>query len=458
MMSATANRCPPVLRMTSSASLQPLRPADSRWPQRRLVLLLMAVCFLGHFNRISMATAADLRIMPEYGISTSAMGTIYSAFLLAYTVFMIPGGWLIDRRGPRLALGVVCLGSAVFVALTASVVLAASATVVLAMLLVIRSLMGMLSTPLHPASATAVSQNLPAVGRSGANGWITGAALLGIASTHVVFGKLIDWFDWPGAFLLMALVTAALGLLWMVYGPARTAAAELTREVSTTPSPDEPASGTIRYKNLILLTLSYGAVGYFQYLFFYWVHHYFSDVLKVGEDRSRFYAGIPTLAMAVGMPLGGLLSDRLFARFGWRVARSGLVATAMTASAVLLWFGASAREPVWSITWLSLSFGVMGMAEGPFWVTAVEVGGKRGGLSAAIFNTGGNGIGLIAPIATPFISDDLGFGWQAGISVASIVCLAGAACWIWIGPDSQDSSAFEERRPNPAPYQSPQAT
>jgi MFS family permease len=125
---------------------------------------------------------------------------------------------------------------------------------------------------------------------------------------------------------------------------------------------------------------------------------------------------------------------------------------------VLLWFGASAREPVWSITWLSLSFGVMGMAEGPFWVTAVEVGGKRGGLSAAIFNTGGNGIGLIAPIATPFISDDLGFGWQAGISVASIVCLAGAACWIWIGPDSQDSSAFEERRPNPAPYQSPQAT
>jgi MFS family permease len=447
--------------MRSSATLLEPESAGVSWSQRRLVLLLMAVCFLGHFNRISMATAADLRIMPEYGISTSAMGTIYSAFLFAYTVFMIPGGWLIDRRGPRLALGVVCLGSAVFVALTASVALAASATMVLGLLLVIRSLMGMLSTPLHPASATAVSLNLPAATRSGANGWITGAALLGIASTHVVFGKLIDWFDWPGAFLLMAVVTAAVGLLWMIYGPPRSAAVEevvAVRDPAAYASAGGIMAGAIRYKNLILLTLSYGAVGYFQYLFFYWVHHYFSEVLKVGEDRSRFYAGIPTLAMAVGMPFGGWLSDRLFQRFGWRVARSGLVATAMTTSAVLLWFGAAARDPVWSIVWLSLSFGVMGMAEGPFWVTAVEVGGKRGGLSAAIFNTGGNGIGLIAPIATPFISDDLGLGWQAGISVASIVCLAGAACWFWIDQGTGDTTQLDDRATKPRPYTSPHAT
>jgi hypothetical protein len=67
--------------MSRSTIVSGARPAPLTWPQRRLILLLMAVCFLGHFNRISMATAADLRIMPEYGISTSAMGTIYSAFL-----------------------------------------------------------------------------------------------------------------------------------------------------------------------------------------------------------------------------------------------------------------------------------------------------------------------------------------------------------------------------------------
>src|SRR5690606_17641567 len=104
-----------------------------------------------------------------------------------------------------------------------------------ASLLVIRASMGMISTPLHPASATAVSLNLPAAARSSANGWITGAALVGIALTYPVFGWLIDRLDWPGAFLVMALVTAGLGALWLVYGPRHSHAAmdEPARSVSS---------------------------------------------------------------------------------------------------------------------------------------------------------------------------------------------------------------------------------
>src|SRR5207244_3216025 len=34
-------------------------------------------------------------------------------------------------------------------------------------------------------------------------------------------------------------------------------------------------------RSLVLLTLSYAAVGYFQYLFFYWSQQYFDKVLEV---------------------------------------------------------------------------------------------------------------------------------------------------------------------------------
>ena len=78
----------------------------------------MALSFISHFNRVSIATAGDTRIMAQYEISPTRMGTVYSAFLLAYTVCMIPGGLFIDRFSPRAALAVVCLGSTVFVALT----------------------------------------------------------------------------------------------------------------------------------------------------------------------------------------------------------------------------------------------------------------------------------------------------------------------------------------------------
>jgi MFS family permease len=419
------------------------------WPRWRLVLLLMAICFLAHFNRISMSVAADLRIMAQYDLGTTAMGYVYSAFLVAYTLLMIPGGWVIDRFGPRFSLAVVCLGSAVFIALTAAVDLASTGGMALGMFFVVRALMGVASAPLHPAAARAVSLGIPRARRSAANGLITGAALLGVASTFVVFGALVDWLDWPGAFLVAAAVTAGLGWLWIAAGTSPEA--ERLAPPPTMPGRSaEPGSQLaaalelVGNRSLLLLTASYAAVGYFQYLFFYWMHYYFESVLKLGAEESRRYAAIPPLAMALGMPAGGWLSDRMQAAFGWRAGRAGLVIAAMLGSAALLWFGVRATETFWIVTWLSLSLGVLGMAEGPFWVTAVEVGGARGGLSAAVFNTGGNAGGFLAPVVTPLVSDALGYGWQSGISLASLVCLAGAACWFGIGDTARPAAASPE--------------
>jgi MFS family permease len=141
-------------------------PAETTAKTWRLVLLLMAICFMAHFNRVSMAVAADQRIMSQYQLSPTAMGAIYSAFLVSYTLLMIPGGWLIDRRGPKFSLRVVCLGSAAFVLLTGFVGLAVSSgATAFWVFIAIRSLMGVVSAPLHPAAARAVSLGVPALGR-----------------------------------------------------------------------------------------------------------------------------------------------------------------------------------------------------------------------------------------------------------------------------------------------------
>ncbi len=419
------------------------------WPAWRLVLLLMAICFVAHFNRVSMAVAGDLRIMREYAIEPTQMGLVYSAFLAAYTLFMIPGGWLIDRRGPRFALMLMCLGSAVFVVLTGLVgVATASAALALPSFLIIRSLMGLVSAPLHPAAANAVSRDMPAPQRAAANGMVTGAALLGIASSYVVFGWLIDYLTWPGAFVAAGLATAIVGWLWVRFAQAETPDAHSGGSQAVVCSEQLAVGGAVgflrRNKNLLLLTTSYAAVGYFQYLFFYWMHYYFKDVLKLGDQESRFYATIPPLAMALGMPLGGWLSDRIQSLFGWRAARGGMAASAMIASAGLLQFGVRATEPFWIVTWMSLALGVLGTLEGPFWVTAVEVGRGRGGLSAGIFNTGGNAGGIIAPILTPWISTELGYGWQAGLTVGSVVCLVGAVLWLWIDDGSRNETNTQD--------------
>jgi MFS family permease len=143
--------------------------------------------------------------------------------------------------------------------------------------------------------------------------------------------------------------------------------------------------------------------------------------------------------MALGMPLGGWLSDRIQSRFGWRAARGGIAASALIISAMLLLLGVNAKELFWNVTLLSLALGVLGTLEGPFWVTAVEVGRGRGGLSTGIFNTGGNIGGIVAPVLTPWISKDLELGWEYAMGVGSLICILGAILWIWIDDPNERS-------------------
>jgi len=298
-------------------------------------------------------------------------------------------------------------------------------------LLLVRGTMGLCTTPLHPGAARSVGLWVDPNRRTLANGLVNGAALLGIASCYSVFGNLIRGLTWPGAFILMGAVTIGVGLIWRKHSSTlfpRGAASEKPASDLASAAQRLHWQSLFRNRGLLLLTVSYGAVGYFQYLFFYWMHFYFDKVLHLGATRSEYYAGIPPLVMAVGMPLGGWAGDfarRRCGRFWVIVPIAGMVG-----SAVLLAIGIFATSPGWIVAWFSLALGTLGMSEGSFWVTAVELGGKEGGTSAAICNTGGNAGGMLAPIITPWVSGI--WGWPVGIGVGSVVCLLGAACWLGI--------------------------
>jgi MFS family permease len=206
---------------------QPSRPSDvdgfnASGVQARqgiaIVFLLMATVFTSHFNRVSIATAGDTRIMKQYDVSPTRMGLVYSAFLLAYTLSMIPGGLFIDRFGARTALTALGFGSALFVALTGAVgLMARSGGPWFVGLLIVRGLLGVVSAPLHPACARMVGNLFPPGLRSRVNGLVTGSALAGIALTPIGFGTLIGLVDWSVAFLVTAGVTTGLAFVWFSF-------------------------------------------------------------------------------------------------------------------------------------------------------------------------------------------------------------------------------------------------
>jgi MFS family permease len=396
--------------------------------QRWIVLLfLMALCFISHFNRASITSAGDERIMTEFKISPEKMGVIYSAFLIVYTLFMIPGGWLIDRRGPRFALTCMGIGSALFCGFTGLIGFGIIAAVqVWGALMVVRSLMGMLSAPLHPGAARGVGNWFEPERQALANGLITGASVMAYAVVHPVFGGLIDRLDWPTAFLITGGITALLAVAWWFLTTDRPSASQAAPLLGVI----EPKAAHGKGRDLLLLTISYAAVGYFQYLFFYWLHYYFDSVLQMDKAESRYFAGLPNLAMAICMPLGGWLTDYLVRHTGYPAARTLVPKIGMFVSAGLLVCGIFAQERVWIVSAFTASLGVLGLCEASFWTVAVNLGKQRGGTSAAIMNTGGNGIGLLAPMVTPWLGSHL--GWQWGLGTGAVVGIAGGLCWFGI--------------------------
>jgi MFS family permease len=439
-----------------------------RW---RILALLLAFSFMSWFNRVSMPVAYDERIRVERGISEQVIGYVYSALLFAYMLCMTPGGWFADRRGARLALTVMGFGSALFVALTGVVGLAAlPVTATVAALLAVRAALGAFTAPIYPASSHAIARWFPARQRATVNGAVMGAALLGIAACYHVFGTLLDLFDWPTAFIIISAVTALLALVWAWYArdlpaqhpkvnsaelrwirtgdfdePRRDAAREAIAVAGALPpprpAPEVADSGRWRAlltnRSLMLLTVSYAAVGYFEYLFYFWMHFYFEKVLKLGQYESRNYATILYLAMAAGMFLGGWLADYLARAWGRRRGRAAVVVGGMLGGAAFLGGGLLTAHPGWIIFWFALALAAVGATEGPMWATALELGGRRGATAAGIFNTGGNAGGVLAPVITPLVSDK--YGWPWAIGLGSLVCLAGVCLWLWIKPEEQRS-------------------
>jgi MFS family permease len=478
--------------------MKPTSPVT--WVRWRIVALLMAISCICQINRLSIRVAGDERIMAEFGLSPTEMGQVYSAFLFAYMLCMIPGGWLIDRLGPRRALLIVGLGSAIFSALTGLGgygILAGG--LVLPSFLVIRALLGACNAPLPPSTHRMVSFWLPLRQRGWGNGLLSAAAGMGIASAGVAFGLFIDWFDWRLAFLVMAGFTGVLSIVWYWYAtdhptqhrsvlpgeleliedcegvadPESARLKELARELTDQsalgdervqiqdspgkavlavpePSTDCPEAaaanwlGLLRNRSLVLITLSYGAIGYFEYLFFYWMNYYFAKVLQLGQEESRFYASIPLLTMVVGMVSGGWLSDFMVRLLGYRRGRKVVPMAGMIASALLLAIGVNATQASWIVFWFSLALAAIGATEGPIWSTAVELGGRQGGAAGGVFNTGGNAGGILAPILTPWIAatfeqapwvgDYFGNSWKLSLYFGSLVCMLGVVLWYWIDP------------------------
>lgn len=412
-----------------------------RWLLIWWMFLVSAIAYLDRVN-ISIAGQA---IAKEFHLDHVHLGWVFSAFVLGYALFQAPGGWLADRIGPRKILGAGVVWWGVFTALITF--LSANTAGLLIMLIAVRFLLGMGEAVVYPASNCIVAAWIPSTERGIANGIIFAGVGFGAGITPPLIGYLMLHQGWRASFWASAMLGLIAGVIWYIIARDRPAqhpwvsAHEKALIEAGLPKMRSTASGNaklswqtiLRDRNVQAVTFSYFTYGYAAYIFFSWFFIYLSSVRGLNMRESSYYTMLPFLAMAIGSPLGGWVSDRLTKKSGKRVGRCYLAAAAIAVCAAFIAFGTQVESARLASLVLAGGAGALYVSQSSFWSVSADIGKESAGLVSGFMNMGGQLGGALTASLTPAIASH--FGWTASFLVAAGMCAAGALAWLPVQPE-----------------------
>ncbi|HLY62632.1 MAG TPA: MFS transporter [Terriglobia bacterium] len=422
--------------------MTPLRQSRTRWLLIFWIFILGAIAFLDRVN-ISIAGAS---IAAEYHLSNVQLGYVFSAFLVGYALFQTPGGRLADRVGPRRVMAVAVIWWGVFTVLTAS--LPTRVRVALWLLIAVRFSLGAGEAVMYPASNQFVAKWIPTQERGIANGLIFAGVGTGSAIAPPLITYIMVHYGWRTSFWISAALGIVAGAVWFLI--ARDAprqhpwvsASELTHIQSgltvdpalltAGAAPVVPWPAILRSKDVRAVTLSYFSYGYMSWIFFSWFFIYLSTVRGMSLKDSAGFTMLPFLAMAIGSPLGGLISDALTRHFDkWR-GRCVFSCVVMALAAAFLILGAYLPGARWASVALAAGAGALYMSQSCYWSVTADIAGPSSGAVSGLMNMGAQLGGAVTASLTPAIAGR--YGWTASFLVAAALCAAGAVAWLTVDP------------------------
>ena len=411
------------------------------------LLVLSAIAFVDRTN----ISIAGVEISREFRLDNSQLGWIFSAFLLGYAFFQVPGGIVSEKFGARRVLAFSVFWWGLFTVLTA--LIPAGVAGGLALLIVSRFLLGAGEATMYPAANRFVERWFPLEERGKANGIIFGGVGLGSGLTPPLVTAIMLRFGWRASFWFTAILGLAAGLVW--YLTARdtpeehrsVSAEELAHIVvnrgdlgrpSTLLAPGVPWSRIFGSREVLALSTSYFTFGYIAWIFFSWFYIYLVQVRGLNLKATAIYSIFPFIAMTIGCLLGGVASDWIARRWSRRAGRSILPAIALAGTAVLLIAGSRAHATATASAVLACGAGCLYLSQSCYWSASADFGGQHSGVVSGVMNFACQIGGAVTASLTPFLASR--FGWNTSFVAATSLALVGAIAWLLVDPDRRLAS------------------
>jgi MFS family permease len=399
----------------------------------RVLSILCLMYLILYVDRVNISTAAPL-IKAELGLSNTQLGLVFSAFAYPYALFQLIGGYIGDRFGARLTLGV--SGLIVCIATAATGLVGG-----LASLFAARLVLGIGEGATFPAATRAMAVWTPERSWGFAQGITHAFARLGNAVTPPLIAVLVELVSWRGSFVALALLSLAWVLLWWW----------TFRDIPATPplSPEEfaalparsrsHANGPVPWLELFYRMLPVTSVdfcyGWTLWLFLSWIPSFFYQNYHQDLKQSAFYSAGVFLAGVIGDTLGGIASDRILRRSGDRVAaRRNVIVAGMLGGFVFLIPVMLVDDVNVAAMALAAAFFCVELVVAPIWAVPMDIAPRYSGSASGMMNFGFGVAGIISPLVFGYLLDRTG-SWTLPFAGSIGLLLLGAGLAFRMHPD-----------------------
>lgn len=416
-----------------------------RWRIFAIIFLLVVINLV---DRVSLSIGMPT-IGREFGLSPTMQGVILSSFFWAYALLQVPGGWLIDRFGPRK----IITGSTLLWGLFQALAALSSGGI---SLLLSRVALGAAEAPLFPAGGKLNSLWLSSRERGrGAVimdcGGPLGAALGGLLIAHML--AALD--SWRLVFAIAGLTTMLLG--WLSWHYLRDSPVEHpgvnqaerdhiagTVEHNALAGGEASSGPGITARNLAAIVVGRAAWAMMFFGLLTWGPSYLAqargfDLIAIGNATFVIF-----LCGAAGSLSGGFLLDALVQR---GVSHSLALKSLLAGSGTVTLF-AFACLPWLTSAWVAVALLCVAacflMWGSLYWsLPALLVAREKVGVIGGVMNMAGSLGGILVPVLVGAILQLTGS--YSGVLIFFALCSAVyvlGTCLIGIAPRHEEANAY----------------
>ena len=401
-------------------------------------LILFVLClgyFIAYIDRVNISVA-DPTMRRELGLTPTELGFVFAAFAYPYAAMQIVGGWMSDRFGPRIVLGLLSLLWA-----TATILTGLSWSV--ASLVAFRVLVGIGEGGAFPAATRAFTCWLPVRERGFAQGITHSFARLGGAVTPPLVLAIVARYGWRESFILLGTASLAWTALWVASYTNTpdehpwVSSSEL-QEIHAGSEPTRVARDTTPWRQIVrrmwLVTVVDFCYGWSLWVFLTWLPSYLSDARGFKPDQIALMTTLPLLCGVVGDTLGGVISDAIFRRTGkLRLARRTLLVVGLGGAFAFILPAIVTGNALGAVYLLAAAFFFLELTNAVLWTLPIDIAGQYAGTAGGIMNTGFGVAGMISPVVFGVLIERTG-RYELPLFISAGLLLVGALCSLRIDP------------------------